>query len=640
MSTLNRRRTALLASTVVAAVLAVPFATPAAAVAAAAADISVFVADTDNDGYFGLFERTTPAGPTTTLVPDSGTSHVTDLATSADGTRMTYVQTTFSGNGAPLRDKVVVRDINDTTGRTARAVQDLSATGSTFTVAPSLSPDGSTVVWTNVTFAAGALKVALLKAPFGAGAATAIPSSKTVGGALFVDGATLLASDLSGTAYTLPLTGGTPVPTSGTIPTNANQLTVSPDGSHLAWSLDKSTGNLEVSDIQVAPLSLSGGVATIGTPVTVATGLANDTPALSADGLSVYYTHYDGDFGPGDVYSAPADGSSTSGTVAASTPADDTEVALGATDAAAPGVAGAATAFTLAGTSATIRWTLPTDPDLSGVLVSRNGGTARYVPAPLTSFVDTGLALGSTYTYALTAIDRSGNTAAGVTRQLTATAATLSTTDPTSTGSTKAPFVVRFGPNSPSSVHWTVTYRPTTTSTFTPWVSSVANAYRTFGVAGGTGIAATTAKPGTTYQFRAFATDAFGNRTGVATSGPVVVPWDQTKATLSGGHNLTSSSDYLGSVRVLSAVGQYARIAVTGNRFQVIGRRCTSCGVFDVYDGSTRVATIDSRGSGTQYRAVLYTRTYPSVQNHTLTIKPRATAGRPNVILDGFAVRR
>jgi hypothetical protein len=37
---------------------------------------------------------------------------------------------------------------------------------------------------------------------------------------------------------------------------------------------------------------------------------------------------------------------------------------------------------------------------------------------------------------------------------------------------------------------------------------------------------------------------------------------------------------------------------------------------------------------------VLFTRTYSRVGTHTFTIRPRATSGRPNVILDGFAMRR
>lgn len=53
------------------------------------------------------------------------------------------------------------------------------------------------------------------------------------------------------------------------------------------------------------------------------------------------------------------------------------------------------------------------------------------------------------------------------------------------------------------------------------------------------------------------------------------------------------------------------RIAVTGNRFQVIRQRGISCGVLDVYEGSTRVGTVDTLASANQYRMVPYTGSTP-----------------------------
>jgi len=278
------------------------------------------------------------------------------------------------------------------------------------------------------------------------------------------------------------------------------------------------------------------------------------------------------------------------------------------------------------------------------VLISRSlGATLQkniYLPAPLTSYLDPGLTPGQTYTYTFTSVDRSGNQAtSAATRQLTAIAVGASFTDPTSTSATRAPFPVRFASAVPSNVLFTVTYR-VNGGVFNPWVSNVAGVTRVFGSAGTTGVATTTSTPGSTYQFRVSAHDAFGNATGVATSGAAVVPFDQGKAVLYGGRNLAQPQDYFGYVRILSASNHYARITITGNRLQVIGQRCASCGVFDIYEGNTRLGAFDTRAATTQVRVVLYTRTYPAIVTRTFTIRPRGTAGRPNVVLDGFAIRR
>ncbi|MDX6267187.1 MAG: hypothetical protein QOD70_1927 [Frankiales bacterium] len=59
----------------------------------------------------------------------------------------------------------------------------------------------------------------------------------------------------------------------------------------------------------------------------------------------------------------------------------------------------------------------------------------------------------------------------------------------------------------------------------------------------------------------------------------------------------------------------------------------------DVYVDGTRVAGIDTRYTQRRARVVLYTRTLTAGVNHTVVIKARGTAGRPNVVLDAFGVR-
>lgn len=641
MSSKLRRRSALALSAVAAASLVVPLAATSASAAPTGTEVQVFTA-TDANQDTGIYRRNADATVTTIAAPTTGVDR-SELTSSADATRFAYVEDVYDSTSTLVRTRIVVRDMG---GQTVRVVDDLAANdGDTELDTPALSPDGNTVVWTRVTHnntttpAFSLRKMALATS-------TQVQLSSSLVGSAFLDASTLLSQQSAdGTFVTIPLAGGSTQPVQGAPDVNVQDVAVSHDGTKLAWSLDTTDYSanpvVATSTLQVADASLSGGALTLSSPRALVSTLDNTSPAFSPDDLQVRFVRWDGNTGPSDLYTVPTDGSTGETALGSTTAADEYEVETGVVDdGTAPGLTDTSAAFTLAGTSATIRWGLPADTDLSGVLVSRNGGAARYYPAPVSSFVDTGLALGASYTYSFQSVDRSGNLAAASTRSLTAATPGFAFTDPTSTGSVTAPFVVRFGPTSPSSIHWTVTYRLTTSSTFSSWVSGVAGAYRTFGVAGTTGVASTTATPGSTYQFRAFATDAYGNSTGTATSGAAVVPWDQTKATLSGGRNLAQSADYLGSVRVLNAAGNYARIGITGNRFSIIGQRCSTCGVFDVYDGSTRVATIDSRASSTQFRVVLFTRYYSSVQAHTLTIRARGTAGRPNVVLDGFAVRR
>lgn len=145
---------------------------------------------------------------------------------------------------------------------------------------------------------------------------------------------------------------------------------------------------------------------------------------------------------------------------------------------------------------------------------------------------------------------------------------------------------------------------------------------------------------GGTYRFQLVAMDAFGNSTPYVGSAKAVVPFDQTKATLYGGANVTSAGAYLGSVRRLSATSHYARVSLVGNKLMVIGWRCTTCGKVAIYDGSTRIATVDTYAASTQRRVVLFSRTYSASATHTFTLRPLATAGRPYVWLDGFAMQR
>ncbi|MCW2598557.1 MAG: putative N-acetylmuramoyl-L-alanine amidase [Frankiales bacterium] len=640
-----RRIAATAASVVASTVLLVPLvAVPASA--AAPTQKAFVVADTNNNGGYGLYLQSTAftGAIGTPIVAESDSTDVHGLSVSADGSRAAFVVDTYNPSTfAPLRHKVVVADVS---GRIVRVLEDTAEDGVHYPSVPTLSPDGTVAVWE--VGDASNNSVSIRKANVGSGAATTLAVALTP--YAFLDSTTLLVQDIAGNPFTMPLAGGAKTAVTG-LPAQAINVAVSPDGTHLAWGLFDDTvptGSPYLASMQVAPVSVTGGVATVGSATTIATGLYNKQPSFSRDGSTVYFVRNDGKAntaqgfnGPGDIWSASATATDTStAAVTSATSADELDVAIAtADDGTVPGDP-TSTPASLSGTSATVRWTEPADTDLSGVLVSRNGGAARYVPAPVTSLVDTGLVPGTTYSYTFTSVDRSGNlgTTPAV-RQLTALAPGATFADPTSIIATKAPFAVKFATAAPTNVTFLVDYLVAGTTTWKRWVTNTAGLTRTFGSAATTGVAATTSVPGANYTFRVTATDAFGNSTATVLSAHAIVPFDQTKATLSGGSTLTSGAYYLGTVRRLTTTASYAKVSLYGNRFQIIGFKCAACGKFVVYDGSTKVATVDTYATSTKLRQVLYTR-LTTLGNHTYTIRPLATAGRPSVVLDGFAMRR
>jgi hypothetical protein len=593
-----------------------------------------FIDDVDGDGLYGLYVHDTPTGTATPVTADdtaNGTVDIYGLSSSRDGSRIAYVQDSYATDGTPLRERLIVRDVS---GRFVRVLEDLDLNGTTFDFSAQLSADGRTAVWSQ--FKSGTY--AIRRAGVGTGAPTTLVSGYV--GATFLNNTTLFATKATdGKAYTLPVAGGSVTAAVG-FPAGVDALAVSPDGSHVAWSLGTSASS---ASLQTAAVAVSSGVATASSVKDVSTTAFNGEPSFSRDGATVYFVH---DSGSGDLWSGPVDASSPAAATATTPTHDEQDVAIATTDdGIRPGAATSLPAI-LNGTSATVRWSLPTDADLSGVLITRSlGATVQranvYVPAPVTSWVDTGLVLGKTYSYGVVAVDRSARTSpTTATRNLTAVGAQPSLSTPTSLTTTRAPFPVRFASTAPSSVKFTVDYRTNSGANWARWVTSVAGVSRTFGAPAGTGVAATTSSVGSTYQFHVQARDAYGNATPIVSSAGAVVPFDQTKAAFSGGSTLSASSAWFGSYRLLKIKGSYAKITLTGNQLTIIGRRCSTCGVFDLYDGTRLVKTVDTRSSTAVNRAVLASLTFSSSGTHTFIVKVRGTAGRPDVYLDGWGMRR
>jgi hypothetical protein len=617
--------------------MAVP--APGAVAAGTAVERIFYTVETAPAGLRALESEPTPSGPSSgPLTPDN--VDVEYLATSHDGSREADVEFTYpsSSGGAASSERLVVRDVS---GRVVRVVDHTPCSVS----APCgfsnvvLSPDASTVAYsfydgvTNKTFQR--------RAQVAAGASVSTLDAPAV--AAFVDETTVLVRT-GGGFFTQPVAGGALTAVTG-LPGGASNPVFDPPSSRLVWAIvEGSAGSGYWMEIQDALVTLANGTngtsMSVGTATTLATGVALFDPGFSRSGGSVYYLDQQAATGWQYVFSVPADGSGSPSRLDPSS--TDVVGAMGVAstdDGTAPGAPSPAPA-SVAGTSATLHWTLPSDTDLSGVLISRNGGPAHYVPAPGTVFVDTGLVAGTTYSYAFTAVDRSNNLSDSATRQLTAIAAGATFADPTSTTSIKAAFPVRFARTAPSTVHFTVDYLTGGTTSWKHWVLGAAGLTRTFGAPATTGVAATTSVAGATYTFRVKATDAYGNSTSTVQSGKAVVPYDQTKATLSGGTTIGSSLAYFGSLRQLKSTSSYAKVTLFGNRLQIIGWKCKTCGKFVIYDGGTKLATVDTYATSGTVRSVLFTRTYTAIGTHTFTIRSLATYGRPAVDLDAFAMRR
>jgi hypothetical protein len=629
------RRIAGTAALVVAASgLALPLATPAGAVGAS--QTSFVVVDTGGDGLYGLYTMPTPSGTQTAVTgfADSPVRDVYDLTASPGGGRVAFVVDTYASPTSltPGKEQLVVLDKS---GQLVRVVRSISpSTAGVFS--PALSPDGNTVVWSEVS-AAGIL---LRSADVGTGATTTISTS--VVDAVFADPSTLFGySTTTGHHVWIPAAGG--AATTIAIPDEATDVSVSPASSFVAWTLDRSTSaETTVADVQLATLDMS--TKTIGAPTTMATGQNNHGPAWDVASFRLEYVHDDGVGGAGDILQVDA-GNPANTTAVGPTPGlDEQEVDIvGVADATPPAAPTIDSTFTLKGTSATLRWTLPadTDGDLSGVLISRQGRTF-YVPAPLPSVVDTGLTVGTQYDYTIKAVDRSGNlSATGATRSLRAIAPGAYFGDPTSTYSTEYFFPVRFAlGDTNGAATYVVKYLPYG-GTLKTWVDGAAGATRTFGVAGnGSTVADTTALAGGNYKFAVTVTDEFGNSSAATVSSGAVVPFDQSKAYINGGTDYTSLKAYNGFFHRMNLTTDVTRVTLVGDRLQVVGWRCSTCGSFALYDGAAKVATVSTYSASTVARTVLLTKTYTGNAKHVFTIRPLGTAGHPGVVLDAFAMRR
>jgi hypothetical protein len=635
MKAMFRRLAAVTSAVLAASALTLPVAQPAQA--AAPTEKAFVVESVDGDFWTGLYTRPVPSGGRTAVVADPGLHHIYSISSSRDGSRVIYGQINYSrSTGEAVNRQIIVRDVST---RVVRVLDTLPYDPEWSIGNPALSPDGTRASW-DLHHVPGYSPVHMRTANVGIGVVTTWKDGFSPHA--FLDNDNLIVQTRTGVPYTVPFAGGTAHSVAG-LPVNAFEVTVAPDGNSVAYALDvsSSTGPARTR-ITVAPLTSSNGIASLGAATTLTSGAHDFNPAYSTDGSKLFFVRDAGtETASGDIWVVPADGSNPA-SVTAATGSDERDVVITTTDdGTPPGTPMFDVPFTLNGTSATLRWTLPNDSDLSGVIITPTTGDSIYVPAPRSYYVVKGLALGFQYTYTIRAVDRSNHSSVSTSdRSLRAIAPGAYFGDPTSTFSTKASFPVRFAVGDHGSEKYDVKYLPYG-GTLKTWVEDAAGVNRTFGVAGnGTTVADTSSVAGGSYRFAVKVTDPYGNTSGTVVSGQAVVPYDETKASYAGASLLHSSTAYLGSYRRMTSTSAYAKVTLVGNRLQVVGYRCSSCGSFAIYDGSTKVGTVSTYASSTVARAVLFTKTYAGNATHTFTIRPLGTAGHPAVALDGFAMRR
>lgn len=613
----------------------------------------------DPDHHFGL-ERVTMPSPyppeTWGGIVSEGYADesVFNVSSSEDRSRVIYVHDIYPhGSTTPSWTSVVVRD---TGGRIVRVLEQRKWDGEHAFGDTALSPDGTRAVWAlrNLKYHTYTLR----KSFVGTGSPTTLHADLTP--YTFLDNNTVLAQDAQGHPYTLPFTGGSLHTVNG-LSVEALNVTLAPDHKHIAYGLyDPSSPDNGPyrAQLQAAPITISNGIATVASlsAKVLSTGLAtgfNWQPSYSADGLTVFWINSsgtllaDGYDAPGRVLSAPADGSGTPTLQRVDNDPDVRDIAITETNGTSPGSISTIAPAVLTGTTATLGWTLPVNPVLSGTVIVRRKSYAStsdksmYVPAPVHTYVDSQMVPGVTYVYTFTPVSRSGQYGAGTTRSVTALQSSPATfSDPTTEVSETAPFPVQANGKGAATATWQINYR-VAAGPWQSWINAPnAAGEHVFGGPASTGVVATTSTPGNSYSFGTRLVDAYGNATPWAITGRAVVPYDQTSATFAGGGNVYRSDAYLGSYRKLWHATDTARITLTGNRLQIIGTLCPTCGAFDLFDNGTWVAGVNTYRSVAWVRQVLFTRSFPSVGTHAFTIRPRATPGHPDVMLDGFAMRR
>ncbi|WP_406036668.1 N-acetylmuramoyl-L-alanine amidase [Micromonospora sp. NBC_00898] len=156
---------------------------------------------------------------------------------------------------------------------------------------------------------------------------------------------------------------------------------------------------------------------------------------------------------------------------------------------------------------------------------------------------------------------------------------------------------------------------------------------RTFAASGSYG---TTTKPSVATTWSMRAQDWAGNTATTSASWtPVFLP--ETKATRTGTWSTATGSSYLGGSALTSTTAKSSLTwTVTGRSVAFVATRTSTSGQAEIWVDGVKQTTVDLRYSTTDYRRVMWTKSWSSSARHTVKIVVVGTSGRPRVITDGL----
>jgi subtilisin family serine protease len=152
---------------------------------------------------------------------------------------------------------------------------------------------------------------------------------------------------------------------------------------------------------------------------------------------------------------------------------------------------------------------------------------------------------------------------------------------------------------------------------------------------------------GATVSYGLVATDAAGNRSGVATSRTTrthILEDTSGQATRSSRTWTALRYRYAtnGTVTYATKAGAWMKFPISAGARQVavVGPKGPGRGQFKVYIDGAYVKTIDARASGGKSKQILWWRSIDPARAHTITVKVVGTKGRPRVDVDAILTLR
>jgi Tol biopolymer transport system component len=643
-----RLRSTLAVAATAAGLLTAPFAVAADAVTTTST-IVAYTADVDGNGNDELYTR--PADGSGSATKLFTTAYDISLpALSPDGTKIAYLQT-----DAPTAGDGTYRLYVRTVSPVGSPVLVLNKS---VTASVGWSPDGTKIVARayNADYSFGTY-IAMAD---GTGTPTLVPTTNTIYSEepSFAPSGTQVALDAFDADYDyagidlITLSTGKRARIAGTSAFGASDPVWSPDGQYVLFQKWLPTCGIGLYRVP------AGG----GTPVTIraVTNRFLGSAEYSRDGSQLFWGESPmADCGTttpkGEIWVGNADGTSATQVVVTPTVGEKTTTVAGGTpltpDATPPAAPVIGAVGVVAATSATVSWTA--DPDATDfVLLRKASGDAAPTSStdgvvayhgPAHSATATGLTTGTAYDLYVWAFDATGNAATSpslvhsvrpyaapvITPRGLVSSLSLNTTFPVKWTATAPTYQLDVGEK---------TKNPTTGY----WSNSPAYTVLKAATAG-TGVSFTGTQ-GHTYYFRVRGRDGLGNVTAYsATTAYVPLNENASGVLYSAGWTASAGSTrWLGTFRGATTASRVISAKFDTSSFTIVGDRCPSCGQFKVYVDGIYKGTVDSYGSTTTTRRVLWTGTrfLSGVKSHTLKIVTVGTAGRPRVDIDAIGLTR